>query len=109
MDHQIRSAVTDGLRRREVDVLTAFEDGFSRSPDDGVLQRATELGRVLFTHDTDFLAIAHHWQSIGQEFTGVVYAHQEDMPIGKMIDDLELIAKAADPEDLWNRVEYLPL
>ena len=30
-------------------------------------------------------------------------------PIGRCIDDLELIATAADPTDLANRVEYLPL
>ncbi len=37
MDHQVRRAVTDGLLRRGVDVVTAFEDGFSRISDDRVL------------------------------------------------------------------------
>jgi hypothetical protein len=75
MDHHVRRAVTDGLLRRGVDVLTAFEDGFSRISDDRVLQRSTELRRVIFTHDVDYLAIAHEWQSIGREFAGVVYVH----------------------------------
>jgi len=109
MDHHIRSAVTNGLRRRGADVLTADEDGHARTPDDRVLRRATQIGRVVFTHDTDYLAIAHQWQAIGQEFAGVVFVHQEALPIAKMIDDLELIAKATDPEDMRNRVEFLPL
>ena len=32
-----------------------------------------------------------------------------DVSIGPCIEDLEIIAKAAEPEDLSNRVEYLPL
>ena len=30
------------------------------------------------------------------------------MTVGKLISDLELIAKVYDPPDMLNRVEYLP-
>jgi hypothetical protein len=39
----------------------------------------------------------------------VIYGHQLDLTIGLMVADLELIARVAEPEDLMNRVEYLPL
>jgi hypothetical protein len=39
----------------------------------------------------------------------VVYAHQLRVTIGVCVQDLEWIAKTANPEDLANRVEYLPL
>jgi hypothetical protein len=39
----------------------------------------------------------------------VVYAHQLHVTIGDCIRDLELISKAAEPADLANRVEFLPL
>jgi hypothetical protein len=42
-------------------------------------------------------------------FVGVVYAHQLRITIGRCVQDLELIAKASEPEELANRVEYLPL
>ncbi len=42
-------------------------------------------------------------------FAGVVYAHQLHVSIGTCVRDLELIARVADPEDLADRVEYLPL
>jgi len=35
--------------------------------------------------------------------------HQLCVTIGACVRDLEVIAKAANPEDLANRVEYLPL
>jgi hypothetical protein len=38
-----------------------------------------------------------------------VYAHQLHVTIGQCVHDLELIATAANPGDLEDRVEYLPL
>jgi hypothetical protein len=39
----------------------------------------------------------------------VITAEQLRVTIGRCIADLELIAKIATPDDLANRVEYLPL
>jgi hypothetical protein len=39
----------------------------------------------------------------------VIYAHQLRVTIGVCVRDLELIARAAEPQDLANRVEFLPL
>ena len=58
MDHHVPRAITTGLRLRGVDVLTAYEDGASELPDPALLDRASELGRVLFTQDDDLLAEA---------------------------------------------------
>lgn len=108
-DVHVRQAVTDGLRLRDVDVLTAQEDQMREEDDPVLLDRAMELGRVVFTQDQDFLVEAHFRQETGQPFLGVIYAHQLNVTIGQCVDDLELIAKVGEPEDLANRVEYLPL
>ncbi len=42
-------------------------------------------------------------------FAGVVYAHQLRVSIGQCAADLELIAKATDPDEWTNRVMFLPL
>jgi hypothetical protein len=109
MDVHVRRAVTSGLRLRRVDVLTAQEDGAGRFPDDQLLDRATELDRVLFSQDRDLLDEANRRQREQIHFTGVIYAHQLRVTIGKCIDDLELLAKVVEPEDLVDQVEYLPL
>lgn len=54
MDHHVPRAITSGLRLRGVDVLTAYEDGTHELDDPILLDRAGELGRVLFTQDDDF-------------------------------------------------------
>jgi len=109
MDENVHRAITVGLRLREVNVLTTQEDGRSNTPDAVVLDRAAELQRVLFSQDEDLLAEAKYRQTEGIPFAGVVYAHQLRVTIGVCVRDLELIAKAAEMEDLANRVEYLPL
>ena len=102
-------AITVGLRLRGVDVVTAYEDGAGDLGDAHLLERASELSRVLFTQDDDLLIEAHGRQLEGQPFVGVVYAHQLRVSIGKCIQDLEIIAKAGEPEDLRNQVQFLPL
>jgi predicted nuclease of predicted toxin-antitoxin system len=109
LDHNVRAAVVAGLRQRGVDVLTAYEDGAAEWDDETLLRHAHDLQRVFFTHDEDFLAIADRWLTAKRPFSGIVYVHQFRLTIRQMIVELEMIAKAADPEDLQNRVEYLPL
>jgi hypothetical protein len=109
MDVHVHSAITDQLRVRGVDVLTAQEDGSRKLSDPRLLDRASELGRILFTQDADLLVEAVLRQRSGRRFVGVIYAAQTRVTIGECVDDLELIAKAGDPAKWINRVEYLPL
>ena len=109
MDHHVHAAITEGLRRRGVDVLTAYEDGAAQLDDPQLFARATQLERVLFSQDTDLLVLAEQWLQAGREFARLVYAHQLGVTIGQAVRDLTLIAQALDPEDMRNRVEFLPL
>ncbi len=108
-DHHVASYIIRGLRLRSVDVVTAFEDGAYELADPLLLDRATALGRVLFTRDKDFLIEAKRRQRVGTAFSGIIYAHQRRVPIGKCIDDLEIVAKTGETRDLNNSVLFLPL
>jgi hypothetical protein len=109
MDVHVRRAVTEGLRLRGVDVLTAQEDSAGGFDDPELLDRATALRRVLFTQDDDLLREAKRRQQSGQTFAGVIYAHQLNITVGQCIAELELIARATDPDEWLNHTEYLPL
>lgn len=109
MDVHVPGPVSRELRSRGVDVLTAQNDGADEALDPDILDRASKLGRVVVTQDDDFLAEAHRRQTEGIPFGGVIYGHQLRVTIGRMVLDLELIAKACDQEDFVNHVEYLPL
>lgn len=109
MDHHVPRSITVGLRLREVDVITVHEDGASQMSDSDLLDRASELARALFTRDDDLLAEAVKRQRSNVPFGGVIYAHQLRVSIGTCIHDLEIIAKASEPDDLNNQVVFLPL
>ena len=109
MDHNVPRQITQGLRLRGVDVITAHEDGTQQLDDAALFDRATELSRVLFTRDDDLLVLARQRQRAGEHFSGVVYAHQLRVSIGACINDLALIAQVGEPSDLADSVQFLPL
>ncbi len=109
MDVHVPRSVTDALRGRGVDVLTAQEDGSAMLTDPDLLDRSTVLARVLVSQDADLVAEARQRIAQEQSFAGVLYTHQLRMTIGQLIDELGTIALAGEPEDLKDRIEFLPL
>jgi hypothetical protein len=109
MDHHVPAAITEGVRRRGVDSRTVEEDGTERLPDSDLLDRATALGRVLFTQDRDLLIEAARRQQQGVAFAGVIYAPQDPALIGRYVGDLELLCLVGEPSDFADTVIYLPL
>jgi predicted nuclease of predicted toxin-antitoxin system len=109
MDVHIPRAITLELRLRGVDVITSQEDSTARLLDPELLDRASFLQRVLVTFDDDLLKEAKRRQANSIAFVGVIYARLLHISIGDAVRDLEIIAKAAQAEDMLNRVEYLPL
>jgi len=109
MDVHVPLAITRGLRRRGVDVLTSQQDRTTRLLDDQLLDRASQLGRILFTRDPDLLAEAAMRLRSGRQFSTVVFARQTEVSIGRCVTDLEIIAKTATSQEAANQVLYLPL
>ena len=76
LDVHIDKAIHDQLRLPGVDVLRAQDDDAAEFSDERMLQRATELGRLLFTHDVRFKALAEAWQRTGKPFSGLAFGNQ---------------------------------
>lgn len=108
IDVHVPQSITDQLRRRGVDVVTAIEDGFHEVPDDELFERASRLGRVISTQDIRFMAMAQTWQRLQRSSAGLLFGHQLGGTIGQYVRDLELVAKASEGEDWINVVEGLP-
>jgi len=108
LDVHVPVAIAGQLRRRGVDVLTAADDGSATLPDPDLLERARALGRIVFTQDIGFKALAEDWQRSGRPFLGLVFGHQLGATIGRYVVDLELIALATDPGDWSGTIEHLP-
>ena len=108
MDVHVPVSVSEGLRRKQIDVLTAQEDSAGRLSDDDMLSRATALQRVLFTQDADFLEMSARWQRQRLAFVGILFAAQ-GTPIGRLIEDAELCLAGMTAEEFRERLVHLPL
>jgi hypothetical protein len=97
------------LGLRNVDISAATELGHHQKSDEELLNISTSMGRVMVTQDIRFRALAEDWQRSGRRFAGLIVAHQRRVSFGEMVGDLELIARATDPDYWLNRVEQLPL
>lgn len=102
MDEHVAKSVTEGLRRRGVNVVTVQELGLQAAEDQQHLQRATQEDRVVVTQDTDFLRL----HAAGVSHGGIVYAPQQT-PVPQMLRDLMLIHDVLTAEDMIQHVEFL--
>ncbi|PWU17031.1 MAG: hypothetical protein C5B50_12125 [Verrucomicrobia bacterium] len=109
MDVHVPHAITEQLRLRGADVLAATEEGTTQLTDDELLRLASSLGRVVFTHDHRFRAMAGQWQREGLQFAGLIFGPAEGASIGQYVRDLELISKTSDQSEWENVVTWLPL
>jgi uncharacterized protein with PIN domain len=102
LDEHVPKAVTEGLRRRGVDVVTVQELGLQAVEDARHLERAAQDGRVVVTQDADFLRL--HASSLPHR--GIVYAHQQT-PVSYLLRSLMLLYDVLSPDDMMNHVEFL--
>src|SRR5689334_12256430 len=109
MDHHIPAAITDGLRRRGIDCLTADEDGAARTADARLLERAAQLSRILGSFDSDFLAITAEWLSIKNRFHGLVFANLNKLTPARAIEDLAIIAEVLGAQEVVDQIIFIPL
>jgi hypothetical protein len=103
LDENLTPKIAAQLRQKGIDVVTVHDLGLTGDTDVNHLVRATEMGRVLVTADTDFLRLA----AGGMEHAGIVFGVQEDNTIGDWVKALELICFVYTADDIKNHVEYL--
>jgi hypothetical protein len=108
MDVHIPMAITEQLRRRAVDVLTAQDDGAIEIPDFELLERAAKLDRVTVTFDLGFKGLAESWQRDRRRFAGLLFGHQRAGSIGDYVNCLYLIATASELEEWQNVIQPIP-
>lgn len=108
MDVHVPLAITRALRRKGFDVVTSQEDGTTTLPDAQLLERANQLGRLLFTQDQDFLEETARRLHEGISFSTVIFARQF-VSIGTCVQDLELILGSLEAGEAHNLLIHLPL
>ena len=103
LDESVERAIADSLRRREIDVTTTSEVQFMGMFDEEHLVFALGQGRVVFTHDADFLRLHRR----GVEHAGIVYCYQQSRSIGEIVKALVRIWEVQTFESMHQHVELI--
>lgn len=103
LDENVQVAIADQLRRRAIDVVTVRDLGTLGDDDVNHLDRATKLGRVLCTYDSDLVELA----AMGFEHGGIVFGQHNKHTIGDWVRFLELVDAVYSSEEMHNLVEYV--
>ena len=110
-DEDVHGDIVHGLRRRQptLDLVRVQDVGLRQTPDPLILEWAAQQGRVVVSVDKKTLAV-DAWDRVarGLPMPGVAILRIL-LSIGQAINELELIAVAANPDDFRDQVIYLPL
>lgn len=103
LDENVPIAVAEQLLRRGIDAVTVRDMGLLGQSDVDHLAVANRIGRVLCTHDSNYLDMAR----AGVPHGGIVFGQQHKHGVGSWVGFLELIFSIYDAEEMSGRVEYL--
>lgn len=110
-DENFNGRILRALQRLipDLDVVRVQDTGHSGAHDRSLLAWAAEQNRILLTHDVATL-VGYAYERVGkdQAMPGVI-AVRTDSPIGRVIEDLELILLASEPDELNGRTLFVPL
>ena len=101
-NESVNVAISDGLKRRGIKILSARDAGNLGLSDEEQLNYAAKNNFVIVTHDDDFLTMA-----IKYDHKGIVYVHQQKYSVGDLIRKLKLLWDVAEQVDFRNHVEFL--
>lgn len=103
LDEQVDPDVARALRTHGIDVTTTVESGLRTATDAAQLEYARSTGRVLVTHDADFLRLA----SESASHAGIAYCRQNKRTLGEIVRTLVLIYELMLPDEIAGQVEFL--
>lgn len=104
-DESVELAVSTQLAASGLDVVSAHSLDKLGDKDPNHLERATAMGRVLCTYDTDFLQLAR----TNLQHGGIIFASQQKVSIGGWVRELRALHARLSAEDAAGQVIYLSL
>lgn len=105
LDENVPLEVSRQLTLSGLDVVSAHSLERLGDKDVNHLRHATELGRVLCTHDQDFLRMTAE----GVEHAGIAFLPQARCGVGEWVRGLRTLGALVDSEAAKRRVFFLPL
>ncbi len=111
-DEDLNGHIVAALRRRDpaLDLQRVQDAGLGGAPDPTLLAWAATQDRVLLTHDRRTMPThAYDRVQAGLPMPGVLVVRNDDNAIGALAEEILLVLHCTTPDELRDRVWYLPL
>ncbi len=99
-DEHIKKAISDGIKRRGVELYTVEEEKIKGESDEDLLQFAEKENRVILTNDSDFLEVDLH--------PGILYITSQYAPIGDVVREVVRHVDQYTKEEFQDTIFYIP-
>lgn len=103
LDENVDPALAMSLRRRGVDVTTSAESGLNGASDREQIAFARNHGRVVVTHDVDFLRLAKEGETHG----GIVFCSFRSFSIGRATLGLVALWRHRSSEEMMGCLKFM--
>ena len=101
-------AVIQGLRARNIDVLTTIEARRSGSADHSQLEFASSIGRAIYTFNVgDFARLHNSYLIQNKTHAGIIVIPDQRYSIGEKVRRLASFISRTSAEEMINRLEFL--
>ncbi len=101
-------AVVQGLRARNIDVLTTIEANLLSNDDLSQLAFATSIGRAIYTFNVgDFAKLHNDYLSQNKTHAGIIVIPDQRYSIGEKVRRLAGFVSRTSSEEMINRMEFL--
>jgi hypothetical protein len=110
-DENFNNNIVRGILRRnpDLDIVRIQDVGLRGAEDPAILEWAANEGRVVLTHDAATMVYyAFERVRAGLSMPGVIEVADE-LPIGRVISDILLLAEYSESKEWEGQVIYLPL
>ncbi len=111
-DENFDGRILDALRARlpDLDVVRVQDTPMYGSSDAMLLAWLAAEERILLTHDVRTMPrFVFDRVRAGLLVPGVIEVRKEDVSIGALVDDLEIVIGAGRPQDFENQAKYIPI
>ena len=109
-DENFNNRIVRGLSRRssDLDIIRIQDAGLTGADDPTVLAWCANEDRILLTHDVSTITKYALDRINASLFMPGVFEVDDGAPIGKVIDDLLLLAECSDEGEWIGQIQYLP-
>ena len=110
-DENFDGRILKGLLARlpDIDIVRVQDTLMAQASDPELLEWLADENRILLTHDIQTMpGFVYERVHAGSPVRGIIVVRLS-VPIGQILDELEILISAGNPEDFENIVRYIPM